>query len=345
MMMPPLSLCLAPDQNPECPAPDQNPERTRTAWGTASQDFQERHFEQYESHTNPEPARGLLNGGIQICPIDSVKRHSVARHGLVIESIYASAGRKIELRFDAPVHLLVMYDEGARREGETSIRGLDPSTLQTFANKLTFVPADHAYHEWHETSKPTRVTYLYLDPGRLKNLSDIDPTYVPRILFEDPILWKTAGKLKTVIETGQARSNSYAEALVKVLLHELPRSDHNLAQTSLLNRGGLATWQMRAVTNYVEEHLGEPISLALLAQLVRLSQHHFCRAFKNSFGISPHQYHVQRRIERAKALLVDRANSVTDVALIVGYSQASALSVAFRKTTGRRPKEFRRDFS
>jgi AraC family transcriptional regulator len=336
MITPPLSLLLAPDQNPE---------RTRTAWGAASQDFCGRHFEQYETNTKSEPGCGLSDLAIQICPIDSVKRHSVARHGLVIESIYASPGRKIELRFDAPVHLLVMYDEGARRDGKTSIRGLDPSTLQTFANKLTFAPAGHAYHEWHETSKPTRVTYLYLDPARLKKFADVDPTYVPRIFFEDPVLWKTAGKLKSVIETGRARSVSYVEALAKVLLHELPRSDHYLPQTSLLNRGGLATWQMRAVTTYVEEHVGEPISLAFLAQLVRLSQHHFCRAFKNSFGISPHQYHVQRRIERAKALLADQANSVTNVALIVGYSQASAFSAAFRKTTGQTPKEFRRGFS
>jgi AraC family transcriptional regulator len=76
----------------------------------------------------------------------------------------------------------------------------------------------------------------------------------------------------------------------------------------------------------------------------RLSQHHFCRAFKQSFGVPPHRYHVQRRIEQAKLLLTDRAISITDIGLTVGYSQTSSFSVAFRKLTGWTPTEYRREF-
>jgi len=337
MMLPPLSLLLTPEQGPE---------GGRRPWRDANEELlQQRHLEQVDLHTDFQPECGFFDATVRISPIGAVKRHSAGRHGLVTESIYAPAGRRIEFRFDAPVHLLVMYDEGARREGETSIDGLDPSTLRNFADKLTFVPAGHAYYEWHQTRTPTRATYLYLDPTKLQNSGDIDATYVPRIFFEDSVLWKTAAKLKNVIERGQALGTLYPEALAKVLMHELPRSDQDLGRTSPLNRGGLATWQMRAVTGYVEEHMDEQISLATLARLARLSQHHFCRAFKKSFGIPPHQYHVQRRIERAKVLLADRANSVTDIALILGYSQASAFSVAFRKTTGRTPRAFRKDFA
>src|ERR1700723_1344117 len=78
---------------------------------------------------------------VSISPIDSVKRHSTGRHGLVTESIYAPTGSTVEFRLDAPVHLLLMYHEGARCEGETSIDGLHPSRLRNFADKLTFVPA------------------------------------------------------------------------------------------------------------------------------------------------------------------------------------------------------------
>ena len=70
-------------------------------------------------------------------------------------------------------------------------------------------------------------------------------------------------------------------------------------------RGGLAGWQQRIVTSYIEEHLAEPISLATLAQLARLSTYYFCRAFKQSFGVPPHRYHTNRRIEHAKALLAN----------------------------------------
>jgi AraC family transcriptional regulator len=259
------------------------------------------------------------------------------------ETIFASAGSRIEFRFNSRNHLLIMYHEGARGDGETSIDGHRPSTLRHLADKLTFVPAGREYRESHDVSASMRISALYLDPARLERPPEA--SYVPRILFDDSELWKTAAKLKGVIERGQPRALPYSEALAHVLMHELPRSDQNQHHAASENRGGLATWQMSAVEGYLQRHLSEQISLATLAQITRLSEQHFCRAFKKSFGIPPHQFHVQRRIERAKLLLSDRANTVTDIALTLGYSQTSAFSVAFRKTTGRSPRDFRRDFA
>jgi AraC family transcriptional regulator len=287
----------------------------------------------------------LVAATVAISPSHAIKRHCTGRNGLMTESLFAPAGTRIELRFNAAAHLLLMYDEGARGDGETHIEGLHPSKLRNFADKLTFVPAGRAYHEWHEVSTSMRVSVLYLDPARLRRPFDADAIFVPRILFEDPVLWKTAAKLRSIIERNQARGIPYSEALVQVLSHELPQPDQYPDHPPAVSRGGLATWQMCAVTGYVERHLSEQISLAKLAELTRLSEQHFCRAFKKSFGLPPHQYHVHRRIERAKLLLADQANSVTDIALMLGYSQTSAFSVAFRKTTGRSPRDFRRDFA
>ena len=78
----------------------------------------------------------------------------------------------------------------------------------------------------------------------------------------------------------------------------------------------------------------------MLAGLVDLSPYHFARAFKRSFGVPPHRYHVGRRIERAKALLRDR--SVTEVALAVGFAETSSFSAAFRRTTRATPQDYRR---
>jgi AraC family transcriptional regulator len=284
-----------------------------------------------------------MGATVDISPSTSVKRHCTGRNGLLTESIFAPAGSRIEIRFHAEAHLLVMYDEGARKDGETSIEGSGPSKLRHFADKLTFVPAGYAYREWHEISTPTRISALYLDPAKLQHPPDRDAIYVPKILFEDPILWKTAAKLKSVIERGRARI-PYSEAVAQVLMHELPQSNQDQGPAPQPSRGGLATWQMCAVASHLEGHLSEQISLAMLARITRLSEQHFCRAFKKSFGIPPHRYHVQRRIECAKRLLADRSKSVTDIALTLGYSQTSAFSVAFRKTTGRSPREFRRDF-
>ena len=287
----------------------------------------------------------LLDATVQISPIGSVERHSTGSHGLATESIHAPAGIRIDCRFDAHVHLLVMYD-GARRTGETSIVGLARSGLRNHTNKLTFVPAGHAYYEWHETATPTRVTFLYLDPKWCSKSSNAVALNLPRILFEDHVVLETATKLKSSIESGQSGNMLYAEAVASVLALELSRS-HEAFSRALppVKRGGLASWQMRGITAHIEEHLGEQTSLLTLARLARLSLHHFCRAFKQSFGASPHQYLVRRRIERAKILLAERASSVTDVGFALGYSYTSSFSVAFRKATGQTPAEFRRNFA
>jgi AraC family transcriptional regulator len=264
---------------------------------------------------------------------------------MVTESIYAPTRSTIDVRYDGPAHLLVLYEDGVRRDGETSIDGLPPSTLRNFANKLTFVPAGHSYREWHETSTALRMTYLYLSPTKLQKSIDADTSYAPTAFFEDPILWATATKLKNVIERNQPESNLYFDALAGVLAHELSRSGRQLARTSPVSRGGLASWQKRAVIGYIEEHLDQRVSLVTLAGLARLSQHHFCRAFKQSFGIPPQGYLLHRRIDLAKVLLADRANSITDVALTLGYAFNSSFTVAFRKITGQTPSEFRRNLT
>jgi AraC family transcriptional regulator len=284
----------------------------------------------------------LLHPTVQIAPVEFVKRLGTGCPGWFAESIHASVGRKIELEFQGPVHLLAMYNEGARRDGETSVDGVAPSKIRNLAKKLTFVPAGCGYRERLETSASTRLTFLYLDPAVLRNGQETD--YAAKAHFEDVVVWETAAKLKSAIEKGQARRPLYLSALSSVLAIELSRYDDNSERDAAPSRGGLACWQKRSVVGYIEEHLGEQICLITLAQLARLSQHHFCRAFKQSFGIPPHQYQVRRRIEQAKLLLADSSISITDVGFTVGYSQTSSFSVAFRKITGWTPSEYRREF-
>ena len=137
-------------------------------------------------------------------------------------------------------------------------------------------------------------------------------------------------------------NDRYCEALGVIVAHELLRIQRHASHREPPTRGGLAVWQQRIVVGYIEEHLAEPISLAELAKLVRLSSYYFCRAFKQSFGIPPHRYHINRRIERAKALLANPAQSVTEIGLALGFSETSSFSVAFRRTTGITPTEYRR---
>jgi AraC family transcriptional regulator len=94
------------------------------------------------------------------------------------------------------------------------------------------------------------------------------------------------------------------------------------------------------VLEFIEAHLSETISLSTLSELAQLSPYHFARAFKHTVGMPPHRYHMNRRVERAKALLA--ARSVTEVAMAVGFAETSSFSSSFRRVTGMSPSEFRR---
>src|SRR5439155_15751299 len=117
----------------------------------------------------------------------------------------------------------------------------------------------------------------------------------PRLFFEDVAIWSTVGKLKRAIEAPESESRLYVEALGVVLVHELIRLNRGARHVEAAVRGGLAGWQRRIVTDYIDEHLSEQVPLATLARLARLSTYYFCRAFKQSFGAPPRRYHTNRR--------------------------------------------------
>src|SRR5262249_25000372 len=137
----------------------------------------------------------------------------------------------------------------------------------------------------------------------------------------------------------------YFEALGSLLVHELVRLGRGVPSIQPKARGGLAPWQQRIITAYIEEHVNEQIPLATLAHLVRLSPCHFSRVFKQSFGMPPHRYQTDRRMEHAKLLLTQSAASVMEIGLSIGFDSPSAFATAFRKTTGLAPTDYRRNLS
>jgi AraC family transcriptional regulator len=291
-----------------------------------------------------DPKIGDVNSHVlEISPADLVSRRASAWDGIRVEIVQSLTHDQVESRFRAPCHLLLVYEEGVRNEGETVVGDLLPATLRTLRRKLTFVPAGHEYREWQRPSIRSRVICFYFDPARMPIHSDAGPTaaLAPRLFFENNVLWDTAVKLAMAMEDG-CESDRYCEALGVVVAHELMRMHGIARHRRPPARGSLAVWQQRTVAAYIEEHLAEPIPLDVLAKLVHLSSYYFCRAFKQSFGIPPHRYHIKRRIERAKTLLADPASSVTDIALELGFSETSSFSAAFRHTAGTTPTVYRR---
>ena len=138
---------------------------------------------------------------------------------------------------------------------------------------------------------------------------------------------------------------AYVEALGIALAHELVRMNESTSSLASAMRGGLPGWQQTKLTQYIEEHLADEISLSSLARLVQLSPFHFSRAFKQSFAVPPHQYLTGRRIGRAKTLLAERKLSVTEIGFDVGFSETSSFTAAFRKYTGETPTNYRRSLA
>ena len=262
---------------------------------------------------------------------------------MTVELVERTSGGRIELRYRGGSHLLVAHEQGVR-DGETFVDGMPPSSLGHLTPKLTLVPAGHDYFAQHELHGPACL--LYLDPAELRSaLNPASNLLTPRRLFEDAALWSTITKLRGLLQSPLRDSLRYFEALGAVLMHELVRLNSGPSRGETPARGGLATWQQRLVVSYIEEHVSEPISLATLAQLARLSPYHFSRAFKQSFGVPPHRYHTNRRIEFAKTLLEKRAFSVTDIGLSLGFNEASSFTTTFRKITGLTPSCYHRSIA
>ena len=264
---------------------------------------------------------------------------------MTVEIVQANRRCRVDYRYHAPVPMLVFHERGVRRDGCTMIEGLPKSTLQDCSRRLVFVPGGRKYHDWHEPRTLARTIFFYLNPSQLvagPELALWRFSLAPQLFFEDSALIETALKLATLIESGGLDHRRYLEALGVVLAHELVRINMGRHGAQTPNSGGLAAWQRRKAIAYIEEHLAEPISLEVLAGLVRLSPCYFCRAFRRSFGTPPQRYHQGERIERAKTLLAKHAASVTDVGLTVGYNDASAFCTAFRRVTGVTPSAYRR---
>jgi transcriptional regulator GlxA family with amidase domain len=98
---------------------------------------------------------------------------------------------------------------------------------------------------------------------------------------------------------------------------------------------------MRRVREYVEAHLSDSVNLTELAAIAGLSVFHFARQFKQSAGVTPHHYLVQKRVERAQAMLSRTDLSLSEIALAAGFSDQSHLARHFRQKLGTTPGEFR----
>jgi AraC family transcriptional regulator len=107
--------------------------------------------------------------------------------------------------------------------------------------------------------------------------------------------------------------------------------------------GALAGWQIGRVRAFIEENLHSNIDTKDLSAVAQRSPAHFSRSFKRVFGEPPHAYVIKRRLERACHLMVTTSETLSQIALRVGFSDQSHLCRLFRRAFGQSPSIWRRE--
>lgn len=261
-----------------------------------------------------------------------------------------SAGRGLSLaewsnrdnraRYDRPGHhTLSLYLDG----GERVVRE-DRRLAGGAPGKLCVLPAGHE-SRWH-IGGPLHMFHLYIDPGTLAYQAltafDLDPRYIDLrdlTFSDDPEMAAIVRGGVMPLDWDEGGDRMALDAACHGLLHRL-LAHHNGARQGAV-RGGLAPFVRRRVAELIEARLDEALTLERLAGEAGLSTFHFAKMFRVSFGMPPHRYLAERRVERAKRHLRDGRLALQQVALACGYASQSHFTRAFRAATGATPGEWR----
>src|SRR6266404_8667479 len=145
------------------------------------------------------------------------------------------------------------------------------------------------------------------------------------------------------LDTDRRAAKSCIQRAAALLGIDLSSGVDVAAERSCL-RGGLAPWQAKRISSYIEDNLGSNIRATDLAGIVQLSTSHFFRAFRNSFGEAPLAYIMKRRILRAQEMMLSSRYSLLRIALECGMCDQAHFTRVFRRIVGINPNTWRRQF-
>src|SRR5262249_44149485 len=193
-----------------------------------------------------------------------------------------------------------------------------------------------AFHVYLEPKLVERVAVetFGLDPAR-GALPPLDAVGVPQLVT-------TMRAVDAELTAGGVGGSLAAESLANVLAVHLIR--HMVAPRRAVHGrdGTLPLGRLRAVLEYIEEHLDAAPTLTEIAAVTGLNPYHFARQFKAATGLPPHQYVIARRVERAKQFLQSTSDvSTAEVAALAGFSDQSKLPRHFKRLVGVTPGQFR----
>jgi AraC family transcriptional regulator len=157
----------------------------------------------------------------------------------------------------------------------------------------------------------------------------------------DPFISAAAASLRDSLRIDGQPSIAYAEAIATAIAFRIAmHSNGNRGIRAKERAPAFSGRELARIERFIDERLDEPISVAMLASVAGLSMWHFMRRFNASHGLSPHHFITQRRLLRARELLLGTALSITEIALEIGMTH-SHLSRSFLRQFGHSPREYR----
>jgi AraC family transcriptional regulator len=270
--------------------------------------------------------------------LENLKRRSWP--GITAHFVRFAAPTSYNFRVDNATHYIALHDI-YRVDGETSVAGVPRSYLKDLRNKLTFSPAGCEVDGWTELVKPGSFTALNLTSGDNAAGSIDLAKLTPQLGFEDQALRMVLLRFQAILHDPTLDTPGYAETLAELVSFEVNRIVSRQPR-QLIHQGGLTARQVRVVTEYMDAHLTEKITISDLAGLLDLTRFHFIRAFKQTAGMPPHQFLIRRRVDRARGLLAESPIAISEIAEQTGFGSPIQLTRAFRRVLGTTPSAFRR---
>jgi AraC family transcriptional regulator len=165
---------------------------------------------------------------------------------------------------------------------------------------------------------------------------------VPQFKFRDPLVEGIGRALGAELESDGPLGRLYAESLAHVLVVHLLRNYSGSTRPLRAAIGELPKHKLRRATEFINDNLGRDVTLTEVAASVEMSPYHFARMFKQSTGLAPHQYRLERKIERAKTLLSETALPIAEIAYRLDFASQSHFTALFRRFTSTTPKAYRK---
>jgi AraC family transcriptional regulator len=240
-------------------------------------------------------------------------------------------------------HVIMAYNGSVQRMERRSGRSV---AIGTFRPGVVIIIPEGSSSRW-DIPKPVDVVQLYLPHTTLKRVADEADTATPIDLLErtahpDPVTSRLLLSAADVVEGNEALDALFRQQLTDLLATRLLAAHSGSSTTIQPVRGGLAPKTLLRAIERLRSDSDMDVSLAALAADAGLSRFHFCRAFKESTGLSPHAWLRQHRLEQAMNMLRDTDASIVSVAAELGYASQTAFAAAFRKLTGETPSDWRR---